>query len=508
MILGARLPKRVGLGHVLGAMLGAAILLQAVTGALMAMYYAPNPEHAYDSVRYLDEQISAGAMVRGLHHWGASATIVLMVAHLLATFVRGAHAGERRWTWVGGVGLLLVLLGFGFTGYLLPWDLKAYFGLHVGAQMMPEPLRPLLLGGPTIEPWTLQRLFTIHTIVLPGALVALVVVHAVQIARRGLAGEPGDGTFHPDLLPKIVGAVLVLVLVLTALAMHFGAPLEPKADPANTTFNAYPEWYFFGLKQLLEVTGTTTATIVPLVLVAALLAAPWVRLGTPARLAVAASLLWVWIGMTIWGWAAWRAADVPSPPPVAADTAWITDPERVVRGGVLYLDLNCHLCHTLPDVPRLDDAGLRLEPIWTAEYLREPWRIRWAERDKRPVIRMPHYSLSDGECRDLAAYLNTALDAPRIPATGIDWETPRPDLVARGGELYAGHDCKQCHRIGTEGFNEGPDLTRIGSRARPDYLYAVVRDAKALNPRTTMKDYDLPPADLEAIVRYLRSLTR
>lgn len=509
MILGARLPARVGPGHVLGAMLGASILLQAVTGALMATYYAPNPEHAYESVRYIDEQISAGAMVRGLHHWGASATIVLMIAHLAAVFVRGA-AAERRWTWVSGVALLLVLLGFGFTGYLLPWDLKAYFGLQVGAQMMPEAVRPLLLGGPTIEPWTLQRLFAIHAIILPGALAALVVVHAVQIARRGLHGEPGDATFHPDLLPKIVGAVLMLVLALTAMAMHYGAPLEAKADPANTTFNAYPEWYFFGLKQLLEVAGTTTATIVPLVLVAALLAAPWIRLGQAARTGVAGTLLAAWIGMTVWGWTAWRGADVPVPPVVPPDTAWITDQERIARGEQFYFALNCHLCHQpdMPDVPPLDDAGLRLHPVWTAEYLREPWRIRWMERDVRPTMRMPHYSLTDAEARDLAAYLNTARDETRIPPTTIDWEASRPDLVARGRELFDGLECGQCHRIGNAGFNAGPDLTRVGDRAKPDYLHAIVRDAKALNPRTEMKAYDLPPADLEAIVRFLRTLTR
>ena len=518
MILDARLPKRVGLGHVLGAMLGASILLQAVTGALMSMYYAPNPDHAYESVKYIDEQISAGAVVRGLHHWGASATIVLMIAHLLATFVRGAHSGERRWTWVGGVGLLLVLLGLGFTGYLLPWDLKAYFGLQVGAQMMPESLRPLMLGGPTMEPWTLQRLFTLHAIVLPGALALGVVVHAVQVARRGLhglpaeasaeAGEPLAKSFHPDLLPKIAGAVLVLVLALTALAMHYGAPLEPKADPANTTFNAYPEWYFFGLKQLLEITGVTAGRIVPALLIVLIAAAPWIKSGPRARLGAAATLLSAWIGMTVWGWAAWRSADVPTPVDAGANTAWIADPQRVERGEHLYFNLNCHLCHQpdMPDVPNLDDAGGRLNPVWTAEYLRKPWRIRWKDRDVRPVMRMPHYSLTDAEARDLAAYLNTAVDESRVPPTGIDWAAPRPDLEARGRELFDGLECAQCHRIGSAGFNTGPELTRAGHRARPDYLYAVVRDAKALNPRTEMKVYDLPPADLEAIARYLRTL--
>jgi ubiquinol-cytochrome c reductase cytochrome b subunit len=534
-LLAARMPRNVGLGHVLGSCLLAAILLQVVTGMLMSLYYSPSPDSAYESVRYLEEEIGAGKMIRGLHHWGASATVVLAILHLTVTFVRGAYKGPRRWTWVSGVALLAIVLGFGFTGYLLPWDLKAYFGLQVGAHVpalvpgIGDAMTAMLLGGPRVEPWTLQRIFAIHAIVLPAALGLMLVVHVVQIARRGLAGEPGERTFHPDLLPKIAGAVALLVLALTGLAFWAPAPLEPKADPSNTTYNAHPEWYYFGLQQLLRLSWpaeVVRAIVVPGGLMLLILLAPWIdrRAETdwrkrPVAMGLCGAILAGWIGMTLWGYLSWRAAEGKLPTADGAapeDLSWVGDPQRIERGERLYQDLNCHLCHA-PDYPglgrginvpcELGSAGDRLLPSWTVAYLMEPYRIRWEERDKRPVMRMPHYYLSRDEAKDLAAYLSTNHAPDRVPPSGIDWAASRPDLEQRGAELFSKLQCGECHRISAAGYNAGPDLTHVGSKLTPDYLFAIVRDAPKVIPGTPMKDYaEQPRDDIEALVRYLRTL--
>ncbi len=109
--------------------------LQAITGILLTMYYVPDPTHAYDSVVYITTQLPMGWFIRGLHHWGASAMVVLTVAHLLRVFFYGAYKYPREMTWISGVFLLLVVIGFGFTGYLLPWDQKAYWATTVGTKI-------------------------------------------------------------------------------------------------------------------------------------------------------------------------------------------------------------------------------------------------------------------------------------------------------------------------------------------------------------------------------------
>lgn len=526
-LLEAPVPRRARVGHVLGSLLLASILLQAVTGILLSLYYSPTPERAYPSVRYIENQMGgAGRMVRGLHHFGAGATVVLAGAHLLAVFVRGAYKGDRRWTWISGVVLLLVVLGFGFTGYLLPNDQKAHAALNVGAgiagsiPLVGPTLQAMLWGGPVPEPWTLQRLFTFHAVALPAALVLLFVVHAVQVARRGLGGE---GKFHPDLLPKIAAAVLLLVLGLSAAAWIQGAPLECEADATNVTYNAHPEWYFFGLQKLLDL--SSWGMVVPAVIVALLAAAPWIdRSPEGGRRTVAGALAGLlvvgWGGMTLWGYASWRAAEAskPPPPPIPAeDFSWVTNEERVARGTNLWGELNCVYCHhkryspfvgTGINVPsELASAGDRLKPTWTVRYLMDPWPIRWQEKDKRPLMRMPHYRLAREEAKDLTAYLATLHDPARVPATGIDWAKARPEALSTGRQLYVKFECANCHKIGAEGSTGGPDLTGTAEKLTPDYLYAITRHAKKVLRDTPMNDYsDKAPEEIEAVVRYLLSL--
>ena len=130
-----RLPRGVGWWHVFGSTLLALIAFQAVTGVLLSLNYAASTSTAWESVRYIQDRVVFGAFVRGVHHWAASASIVVAALHLGRVFLFAAYRSPRRWTWVAGVLLLFVLLGFGLTGYLLPWDLKAYFGTQVATEI-------------------------------------------------------------------------------------------------------------------------------------------------------------------------------------------------------------------------------------------------------------------------------------------------------------------------------------------------------------------------------------
>lgn len=171
-------------------------LLQIVTGILLTIYYVPTPDHAYDSVQYITTQVPAGWMIRGLHHWGASAMVVLAVLHMLRVIYYGAYKFPREMTWFTGVGLLLVVLGFGFTGYLLPWDQKAYWATTVGtriagvAPLIGDWILRIMRGGEELSAITLARFFGTHVWVLPAILISLILVHLYLVIRLGISAVP------------------------------------------------------------------------------------------------------------------------------------------------------------------------------------------------------------------------------------------------------------------------------------------------------------------------------
>ena len=174
-------------------------VIQGITGILLTFYYVPTPDHAYDSVVYITTQLPGGWFIRGLHHWGASALVVLVVLHLLRVFYFGAYKYPREATWLTGVILFLVVIGFGFTGYLLPWDQKAYWATTVGtriagvAPFVGDYLLRIARGGPELSAVTLARFFGTHIWVLPGALAILIGIHLYLVIRIGISAMPKKG---------------------------------------------------------------------------------------------------------------------------------------------------------------------------------------------------------------------------------------------------------------------------------------------------------------------------
>ncbi len=169
---------------------------QMITGILLTIYYVPTPDQAYDSVQFITTQVPAGWMIRGLHHWGASAMVLLTVVHMLRVILYGAYKYPREVTWFTGVGLLVLVLGFGFTGYLLPWDQKAYWATTVGtriAEVTPlvgDWILRIMRGGEELTAVTLARFFGVHVWFLPAALLIFLGIHLYLVIRVGISNVP------------------------------------------------------------------------------------------------------------------------------------------------------------------------------------------------------------------------------------------------------------------------------------------------------------------------------
>ena len=174
-------------------------LNQMITGILLTIYYVPTPDHAYDSVQFISTQVPAGWLIRGLHHYGASAMVILVALHMLRVIFYGAYKYPREVTWFSGVVLLLVTIGFGFTGYLLPWDQKAYWATTVGTRIAGTPpfigdfILRVVRGGDELSAVTLARFFGVHVWVLPTLLLLLTAFHMYLVIRIGISAVPKRG---------------------------------------------------------------------------------------------------------------------------------------------------------------------------------------------------------------------------------------------------------------------------------------------------------------------------
>lgn len=180
--------------------LGSATMLifgvQFVTGTLLAMNYSPSPDHAYDSVRFIDTQVTLGSLIHGLHHWGATFMVVFTTLHLMRTYFMGAYKYPREMTWLVGVSLFLLVMGFSFTGYLLPWDQKAFWATVVGGNISGQTpvvggyVKKILLGGEDMGAATLTRFYAIHVLLLPALIVAAIGGHLFLVVWHGISEAP------------------------------------------------------------------------------------------------------------------------------------------------------------------------------------------------------------------------------------------------------------------------------------------------------------------------------
>ncbi len=179
--------------YCLGGITFALFAVQGITGILLAFYYKPTPAEAYASIQFIENEVRFGAAIRAIHHWSANGMVVMVVAHMLRVFIHGAFKAPRELNWVSGVLLLLITLGFGLTGYLLPWDQRAYWATTVASEIMggvPQ-IGDLILvfvrGGWDVSAITLNRFYAVHVLVLPVIIVMLLGAHFLMVRRQGIS---------------------------------------------------------------------------------------------------------------------------------------------------------------------------------------------------------------------------------------------------------------------------------------------------------------------------------
>jgi menaquinol-cytochrome c reductase cytochrome b subunit len=191
-----KVPRDIGWWHTLGSASLTAFLVQLATGVILAMYYTPDPNSAYESVQRITNDVTLGWLVRGMHRWGASVFIILMFFHMGRVFLFGAYKYPRELNWIIGVLILATGMFEGFTGYLLPWDQTAYWASVVGINIngtgpfVGPFLASFLRGGAEIGPDTLARFYSLHMLLLPGALFALIGLHLYLVVRLGVSPNP------------------------------------------------------------------------------------------------------------------------------------------------------------------------------------------------------------------------------------------------------------------------------------------------------------------------------
>ncbi|MFI5246986.1 MAG: cytochrome b N-terminal domain-containing protein [Nitrospirales bacterium] len=390
-------------------------VLQAVTGMFLAVYYAPTPDHAYDSVQFIENQVTFGWFVRGLHHWGASGMVVAVGLHMLQVFLYGAFKPPREMMWIVGVVLFLLVMGFAFTGYLLPWDQTAYWATRIGINMVGtvplvgDFLMKVMRGGETLGALTLSRFFAVHVLFLPALIIMGIMLHLFILRRVGPAGPwdeqkaaAGSETFYPRQVYMDAVVMLSVFVVLAILATLVPFPLTDKANPSDTSFVPVPEWYFLFYYELLKYVH---GPLEPL--------ATWVL---PA-LAIFVMLLWPFIdrqktlrapasrrlGMTL---AALFLVVVFSLLGVSLKNLYAVkriDP-GLAHGKALYAQFGCAGCHRIhgeggalaPDLSYVGDA--RSDREWHLKHFHDPQSVS-------PGSIMPKFPLTEPELQDLTSYM-------------------------------------------------------------------------------------------------------
>lgn len=261
-ILKEPIPGGANWAYVLGSGLLFALILQLVTGVLLLLYYSPSSDTAHISVAYIQKEVPFGNVIRGIHYHGTNLIVILTILHTLRTFFWGAYKNKRELVWISGLVLLFIILGFAFSGYLLPWDNNAYFGTMVRVGIMSsipivgEVNTIIALGGSSISTLTLSRFFTLHVGILPAALLIFVFSHLFLIFKAKHAGsyKPTEKieNFYPNQFFKNSCFSLLLFALLFFLSYNLPASLELEANPSDSNYIARPEWYFLFLFQLLK----------------------------------------------------------------------------------------------------------------------------------------------------------------------------------------------------------------------------------------------------------------
>jgi len=499
-LLDEALPPGTGWAFTLGSLLLFGLAVQVITGTLLALFYAPTPDHAWDSVRYITESVRGGFLLRGLHHWGASLVVVTAVLHMVRVIVFGSYRAPREVNWIVGLVLLHVILAFGLTGYLLPWDQRAYWATVVTLNI--SKLTPvagafvadLLRGGPEIGALTLTRWYGAHVLILPPVLFGLTALHLYLMRRHGISGPitARNGvpqTFFPYQAARDL-AVAMTVGILLALIAWQGAPaLEPPADPTSSSYTPRPEWYFLGLFQLLkyfpgrlEVVG---AIVIPGAVMTLLALLPWIDRARSRGLTERRWLLSTLAAGVVAITTLTVMGAMDTPPSSGGD--WTVQEQA---GLALLAGDTCTSCHSDTGVAGpIDPVRVSRSREWVSAHLLDPQMIA-------PGLR---------EAPTTNEHDNAAILAALARGRSGDVPAVADDQAALA--VLFNRNCLRCHTLGAVGGTQGPSLTTVGDKLDEAGIRRQIERPKEVKPTGDMPSFldTLTPAEIAKLARWLAS---
>src|SRR5216683_499223 len=448
------IPGGARFAYVFGSGLLFIFISQVITGVFLALYYVPSADHAHTTVAYITKSVTAGSFLRSLHAYGSSAMVIVLLLHLSQTYIYGAYKGRRELLWLSGCLLFALVLGMAFTGYLLPWDQRAYFATAVGtnaASEIPwigESLKRMMRGGTEMGTLTISRFFVAHVFLIPACIFALVASHIFLFRKAGAAGPVTESPYKPEQKPELFYPRQVLMdLSLTALLiiglgfLCFFVPVQlgPPANPADAQYIPRPEWYYLPIFQWLKywhgAASLIGVLIIPTVLAVAVIALPFLDRSVERR--------------------PWKR-------PVAMGA----------YAFVLFALLGLGLRSQYVD---MHDPGvaqqLAKQKTEEEEYTRKPFE--------------------------------PALSSASLAAANVALADP---LAAKGKTIFEGQSCNACHGDGGVGTAAAPALVGVKAKLSPDQLADLFKHFTAKMNAGGMPPIDLPPDDLKALIAYVESL--
>ena len=521
--------------------------LQVVTGIFLSTYYSASTTDAWGSVYFIQEQAILGWFVRGMHSIGSSTMVVFCGIHLFQVFIFGAYKRPRELNWVTGLIMLFVVLGFGLTGYLLPWDQKGYWATRVATSIMGtspiigEYLQVLIQGGNDYGNFTLTRFSTIHMIVLPVTLGTFASVHIYLFRQHGITPSWKIGkeelkarteSFWPNQVFKdAVIALFVFVIMVSITLWRHGTELQSPADPSSN-YIARPEWYFRFLFQLLkyfegelEIVGTI---VIPTIGAGFLFAIPFLDFKESRALSKRKPfvvVLFAGLCSIITLTTMSMVSDLNNPQIVkqkeesereAVKTKMLAakgiPPEgglAVLQNDPLYAGKNlfvekCTVCHKLEG--KGEEKALDLTDYnsreWLFGFFKDPDDPKYYGNTKIQI--MEPVDLSDSQIYDIVEFM--------LSQTGKEVSLDE-EAVKRGEYLVTKDEdqqCLYCHAYDGNGQQLAPDLTGYGTN---EWLKEFIKNPASLrfygkqNKMPAFKD-KLTETQIENIVVFLQSLSK
>lgn len=440
--------------YVFGSVLLFLFISQTITGIFLALYYVPSATSAHTTVAYIVKEVTGGSFLRGLHAYGSSAVVIVLLLHLTQTYLYGAYKGRRELLWISGCVLLALMLAMAFTGYLLPWDQKAYFATTVGTNMASDiPLlgnwvKRFMRGGDEMGTLTVSRFFVAHVFVIPAVLIAFIAMHVYLFRKAGAAGPPSEDPVNPRLptqrfYPKQVVmdtiVALVMILILGSLAHFAPTELGPRANPADTQYVPRPEWYYLPVFQWLKYWRGPYAifgiVIIPTITAALLVLVPFIDRRLERR--------------------AWRR-------PFAVGIFML------ILGGFVVMGL-MSVRDDQSDPSIAKQVARQREA--TEQFMREPFE-------------------PEGAASSLSAPVVAVLDP----------------LAAAGKKVYEGESCDACHGEGGIGTAAAPKLAGATAQKSADELSNSLKKPTPKMIEGGMQAVNVSDEDLKALVTYIKSL--